>query len=154
MTLLYKTTIELHSLSDTAHLADRLAERISPGSVVGLEGDLGAGKTTFTQYLAQAMGITAPVTSPTFTIMRIYDEVNPPLYHIDAYRLESVDADYELEEYIHGEGVCVIEWYTNIEVFLPEELLMITFVWTGEESRLCTIEGSGRYEALAREIAT
>jgi len=147
--VIMKFTRTLHSLKDTEYMAYSLASYLFPGFVVGLSGDLGAGKTTFTQYLAKAMGIDDIVNSPTFTIMKTYGH-DLPLYHIDAYRLEGTNEDFELEEYISGDGVAVVEWYPHIEMFMPSEYLAISFTWAGEEKRHCVIEGRGPYEDIAK----
>ena len=92
----------------TQRLAEMIGRILSAGSLITLSGDLGAGKTTFTQGLARGLGIEKRVTSPTFTIMKEY-QGRLPLYHIDAYRLENITQDLGFEDYIDGDGVCVIE---------------------------------------------
>ncbi len=146
-----KRIVTLESLKDTQILAESLARHVKPGFVLCLAGDLGAGKTTFTQFLGKSMGIEETINSPTFTIMKVYEH-SPPLYHIDAYRLEGQVGDFELEEYIHDDGVAVIEWYRNIEEYLPEEYLSIEFKWIGDTKRQCTIEGSGSYADIAKAL--
>ncbi len=147
-----KTVIHVENLEETAKLAETVASYAKPGFVLCLAGDLGAGKTTFTQFLGASMGIEETINSPTFTIMKVYDH-SLPLYHIDAYRLEGQTGDFELEEYIHGDGVAVIEWYRNIEEYLPAEYLSIEFKWIGETKRQCTIEGSGPYAEIAKTLS-
>ena len=109
---------------ETQDLAYRLGEIVEANTLITLSGDLGAGKTTFTQGLARGLGIDKKVTSPTFTIMKEY-KGRLPLYHIDAYRLENITQDLGFDEYIESDGVCVIEWANFIEYVLPEELLNI-----------------------------
>jgi len=100
--------------------------------VLCLEGDLGAGKTTFTKYLGFGMGITDTINSPTFTILKVYEN-KIPLYHMDVYRLNGIGAYYDLEEFVYGYGVCVIEWYRHIYNSLPDEIMIIEIEILGEE---------------------
>ncbi len=141
----------VNNLQETEGLAQELALHVGKGFVLGLEGDLGAGKTTFTKYLGRALGIQDTINSPTFTIMKVYEH-NPPLYHIDAYRLEGETDDFDLEEYIIDDGVAIIEWYKNIESFLPDSFLSIEFEWLGETKRRCIIEGRGEYAEIAASL--
>ena len=98
-------------LLDTEKLANLIANNIFCGAVLSLDGDLGAGKTTFTKSFAQTLGIKEKVSSPTFNILKCYFGGRLPLYHIDAYRLEDgTNANIGLEEVIEGDGVCIIEW--------------------------------------------
>ena len=120
--------------------------------VTVLSGFLGAGKTTFTKYFGKSMGIDDNINSPTFTIMKIY-EGDLDLYHMDVYRLNGIGADYDLEEYIYADGVCVIEWYKNIINSLPTEKLVIEISIIDENKRLLKIEGSGIYEQIVEEIS-
>ena len=102
-------TITWKNESETEKTAKQLAQLLESGDVICLEGDLGAGKTTFTRYLARALGIEGNIKSPTFTIMREYQSGHLPLYHMDAYRLEQTGAEgLGIEEYLEGDGVCVI----------------------------------------------
>ena len=114
-------TYYLKDPEETRSLGLKLAESLVPGSVVALTGDLGAGKTTFTKAVAQGLGVRATVSSPTFTIVQEYDDGRLPLYHFDMYRVNSEEDLFELgfDEYIHGRGVCLIEWAD----LLPEGLL-------------------------------
>lgn len=113
----------IRSEQDTEKLGLMLAEELQPGDVLALVGDLGAGKTTLTKYIAKGLGITEMITSPTFTIMNEYLGGRMPLYHVDAYRLENEEAalDIGLDEYFYKDGLCVIEWADLIEGILPEE---------------------------------
>lgn len=113
---------ESNSPEDTYELGRTMGESITPGSVIALDGDLGAGKTLFTQGLAAGLGITEPVNSPTFTIMQIYESGRLPLYHFDVYR---IDDPYEMEEvgfddFIYGDGVSVIEWPDRIAELMDQ----------------------------------
>jgi len=135
----------VNDIGEMERLAQRIADYAYPGFIIGLEGDLGAGKTTFTKFLGRALGIGAPINSPTFTILKIYEN-DLPLYHIDAYRLEGAEED--LEEYVVTDGVTVIEWYKNIEEMLPEEMLSLHITWVDEEKRLIHMKGTGSYEKI------
>jgi len=125
-----KKTIEIESFSteDTFELGVRIGRAAKPGLVITMDGDLGAGKTLFTQGLAEGLDISEPVNSPTFTILQIYDTGRMPLYHFDVYRIED---PYEMEEvgfddFIYGDGVSVIEWAGQIEEILPEDRIEMT----------------------------
>lgn len=146
-----KKVIQLDSEKDTASLANQIAKMIFPGMVIGLSGDLGSGKTTFTKYLAKAMGIEETVNSPTFTLLKTY-EGQLDLYHMDVYRLEDAGYDYALDDYIYGEGVSVIEWYGYIESMLPKGFLTLRFSLVDETKRDVVIEGSGIYEKIIQQI--
>lgn len=138
---------------ETMQLAEKLGNIVTAGTLITLEGDLGAGKTTFTKGLGKGLGIKRPINSPTFTIMKIYEGGRLPLYHIDAYRLEGLEQDLGFEEFIYGEGVCVIEWYMFIADLLPEDRLEIKIEYEGEDARKITIIPHGNmYEELVKEL--
>lgn len=120
--------IESFSAEDTHELGVRFGKEAKPGSVYTLEGDLGAGKTVFAKGFAEGLGISENVTSPTFTIMQIYEGGRIPLYHYDAYRIEDPAEMEEIgyTEYFYGDGACLIEWACNIEEFLPEHITRIS----------------------------
>lgn len=112
---------------DTLHIGRELGKRVRQGEIFLLEGDLGVGKTVFAKGFAEGLGVTEPITSPTFTIIQEYTEGRIPLYHFDVYRIADVEEMYELgyEGYFFGEGVCLIEWASLIQDILPEECRMI-----------------------------
>lgn len=118
---------ETNSAKETFDIGQKLAQQSVAGQIYCLDGDLGVGKTVFTQGFAQALGITEPVNSPTFTIVQVYEEGRLPFYHFDVYRISDVEEMYEIgcEEYFFGEGVCLIEWATLIEELIPEEAVHI-----------------------------
>ncbi len=122
-----ETTYETHAAEETFALGEKLAKQISPGSVITLDGDLGVGKTVFTQGFARGLGITEPVASPTFTILQIYEEGRMPFYHFDVYRIGDVEEMDELgyEEYFFGDGVTMIEWATLITEILPQNRICV-----------------------------
>jgi tRNA threonylcarbamoyladenosine biosynthesis protein TsaE len=148
---MYKEII-IENIEEMKNFAKKVSQEVFPGFILCLEGDLGAGKTTFTKYMGEGMGFTDNINSPTFTIMKIY-EGDLELYHMDVYRLNGIGADYDLEEYIYGEGVCVIEWYKNIIKSLPEEKMIIEIEIIGETKRLLKIEGTGVYDEIVQKIS-
>ncbi len=120
--------IETNSEKETFELGKKIGENAKAGQIYTLTGDLGVGKTVFTQGLAAGLGITEPVNSPTFTIVQVYDEGRLPLYHFDVYRIADSDEMYEIgyEEYVYGDGVSVIEWPQLIDDILPEKRYDVT----------------------------
>ncbi|MBY7142402.1 tRNA (adenosine(37)-N6)-threonylcarbamoyltransferase complex ATPase subunit type 1 TsaE [Virgibacillus sp. NKC19-3] len=126
--------LKTYTALETTRLAQTLAELLKPGDLITLDGELGAGKTTFTKGLGTGLGIKRTINSPTFTIVKEY-EGELPLYHMDAYRLEDSDEDIGFEDYFDGEGITVVEWATYIEEFLPNERLMITIKYIDEHTR-------------------
>lgn len=142
----------IHSKKDTELLGRKLGELSFKGMCITLNGDLGAGKTTFTKSIGKGMGIDKTISSPTFTILKIY-KGNIPLYHIDAYRMEGIDQDLGFEEILQGEGVCVIEWGEFIKDILPEERLDISIYIQKDEERIFDINAYGeRYESLLEKL--
>ena len=119
---------ESFSEKDTFEIGYQLGKQAKAGSVFTLNGDLGVGKTVFTQGFAKGLGIEDTVNSPTFTIVQIYEEGRMPLYHFDVYRIGDVEEMEEIgyEDYFYGEGVCLIEWAELIEEILPENRIQIT----------------------------
>ena len=111
-----------YSEKDTWELGFSLGEKAGTGQIFTLIGDLGVGKTVFTKGLARGLGITEPVNSPTFTILQVYEEGRLPFYHFDVYRIGDVEEMDEIgyEDYIYGDGVCLIEWADLIREILPE----------------------------------
>lgn len=149
-----KMDLIAHTVEETQAIASRLAQHLQAGDVLLLQGELGAGKTTFTKGLAVGLGITRNVKSPTYTLIREYTEGRLPLYHMDVYRLEeSGTADLGLEEYFDGDGVCVVEWPQFAAEDLPTEFLAISFQKNAEhdEERMLslTAHGSRYLELLA-----
>lgn len=115
--------IELSGLDKTEELAKVIGEVALPGDNLVLTGDLGAGKTTLTKGIARGLGIEQMIKSPTYTIIREYDQGRLPLYHMDIYRVATSGADLGLDEYFEGEGLSVIEWGNLLEEALPEDYL-------------------------------
>lgn len=142
-----------NSAEQTMDFAKKLAQKLDKGTVITLEGDLGAGKTTFTKGLAQGLGVTRTVNSPTFTIIKEYTDGKLPLYHMDVYRLEESDEDLGFDEYFHGDGISVVEWAHFIEDMLPAELLKIKINYVNDAERKINLEPVGkRYLDLCKEL--
>lgn len=122
-----KEQIETNSESETFEVGKKLGESASAGDIYLLDGDLGVGKTVLAKGFAAGLGITEPVTSPTFTIVHEY-EGRLPLYHFDVYRIGDPDEMYDIgfDEYLYGEGVCLIEWPERVEELLPDTAVKIT----------------------------
>src|SRR5690625_5256142 len=131
------------SEKETKKIGTCLASLLKRGDVITLEGDLGAGKTTFTKGIAKGLGVKRAVTSPTFMIIKEYDG-ELPLYHMDAYRLEHSDEDIGFDEYFYGDGISVVEWASFIEDYLPEERLMIKIEHVNTEKRKLTMIPKGK----------
>ena len=131
-----------NSPAETEDIGAALGKILTPGTVIAYRGDLGAGKTAFTRGLAQGLGSTELVTSPTYTIVNEYLGGRMPLFHFDMYRLGSSDDLWDIgwEDYLDRNGVCAVEWSENVEDAM-EDAVMITIEKLGEESRRITIEG-------------
>lgn len=114
---------ETYGPEETRELGKRIGERAKPGDLYTLTGELGVGKTVFTQGIAEGLGIAEPVCSPTFTIVQVYEEGRLPFYHFDVYRIGDVCEMDEIgyEDYFYGNGLCMVEWANLIEELLPEE---------------------------------
>jgi tRNA threonylcarbamoyladenosine biosynthesis protein TsaE len=143
-----------HSLSQTGELAAYLAHYFEPGTVITLDGELGAGKTAFSQAVAKAIGVDGIVNSPTFTIIKEYEGERLPFYHMDVYRLSLEEAeDLGLDEYFYGMGVTLIEWSSLIKELLPANRLSITIEQNGERSRLFRLTPYGHpYEQWCEQL--
>ena len=137
--------IETNSPEETEALGIKLAEQSVPGQVFTLIGDLGVGKTVFTQGFAKGLQIDEPICSPTFTIVQVYDTGRLPFYHFDVYRIGDIEEMDEIgyEDYIYGDGVSLIEWANLIEDILPESYTRVTIeknLEKGFDYRKITIE--------------
>ncbi|MGN1399049.1 MAG: tRNA (adenosine(37)-N6)-threonylcarbamoyltransferase complex ATPase subunit type 1 TsaE [Erysipelotrichaceae bacterium] len=149
-----KREIITETAAETKAVAASLAKLVSAGSLITLSGQLGAGKTTFTQGLACGLNIKKNVTSPTFNLLKIYNG-DLPLYHIDAYRLEGIEQDLGFDEYIDSDGICVIEWSNFIKQLLPDELLNVEINILDNDSRQLIFTGYGeKYERIVRQLCT
>lgn len=138
--------IETNSAKETFALGKKLGELAQPGQIYTLVGDLGVGKTVFTQGLANGLGITEPISSPTFTIIQEYEEGRLPFYHFDVYRIGDIEEMEEIgyDDYFFGQGVCMIEWANLIEELLPENIIQVVIekdLDKGFDYRRITITG-------------
>ena len=139
---------------DTAELAENIESEKFPGMTICLIGDLGSGKTVFVKAFAHALGIDEHITSPTFNIIKEYEEGELPLYHMDVYRLEDAKEDIGIEDYFDKSGVTIIEWADMINDRLPEERLEIKFKIIDENTRVLRLIPYGRkYEEICEVIS-
>lgn len=144
--------IKTNNPEQTAQFAEKLAQNLTPGTLIALEGDLGAGKTTFTKGLARGLEIKRTVNSPTFTIIKEYSG-RLPLYHMDVYRVKDAFEDLGFDEYFEGEGVTVVEWAHLINEQLPTERLTIYLYHENQDERKIVLVPNGkRYEELCRGV--
>lgn len=137
--------IETWSPEETFALGEKLGREARAGEVYTLNGDLGVGKTVFTQGIARGLGIDEPVNSPTFTIVQVYEEGRLPFYHFDVYRIGDVEEMEEIgyQDYFYGDGLCIIEWAQLIEEIIPENAKHIIIekdLTKGFDFRRITIE--------------
>ena len=142
-----------HSPAETRALGIRLARHLCPGDVLCLWGDLGAGKSELCRGIAAGLGVTAPVTSPSFTIMNVYEEGRLPLYHFDWYRLESSEELYEMgmDEYLGGDGAAVVEWPGVCPDAVPDTRLDVTLTPVSESEREVTLTPRGDFRTIDLE---
>ena len=142
--------ITTHSADETQALGQKLAKLLQPGDVIAYFGDLGAGKTALTRGIAQGLGVTDIVTSPTYTIVNEYLTGRIPLFHFDMYRLGSSDELFDIgwEDYLARGGVCAVEWSENVEDALRDAIhITIEKDPLEPDTRRITIEGGSRFEA-------
>ena len=140
--------IETHDPEETFEVGRKIGMNAKPGQIYTLTGDLGVGKTVFTQGVAAGLGITVPVNSPTFTIIQEYEDGRLPFYHFDVYRIGDLEEMEEIgyDDYFFGQGICLIEWAELIEEILPEKRIEVTIekdLEKGFEYRKITIEERG-----------
>lgn len=146
--------ITVRNLKDTEKLGKIIARCLDKGAVICLDGDLGVGKTSLTQFIAKEFCVKEHIVSPTFAIIKEY-EGKLPFYHMDVYRIESEDDMYDLgyDEYIYSEGVTIIEWSGLIKGILPKERTDIEIKRIDDEKREINIEGKGYvYERIIEEL--
>lgn len=140
-----KMVTETRSPEETYELGRKIGLQARPGQVYTLTGDLGVGKTVFTQGVAAGLGITEPVSSPTFTIVQVYEEGRLPFYHFDVYRIGDIEEMEEIgyDDYFFSKGICLIEWAELIEELIPEGAISITIekdLEKGFDYRKITVE--------------
>ncbi|MDD6066017.1 MAG: tRNA (adenosine(37)-N6)-threonylcarbamoyltransferase complex ATPase subunit type 1 TsaE [Firmicutes bacterium] len=147
--------VETRNEKETFKLGYSIGKKAQAGQIYTLTGDLGVGKTVFTQGLAAGLGIEEPVNSPTFTIVQIYEEGRLPFYHFDVYRIGDVEEMEEIgyEDYFYGEGVCLIEWANLVEEILPRPVIAVLIeknLEKGFDYRKITIDGMD--ESIQTEV--
>lgn len=135
-----------NSSNETIELGNRIGKILKSGDVILLDGDLSAGKTTLTKGIGEALGVKKVINSPTFTIVKEYNG-NIKLYHLDLYRLDGLNNDFDLEEYIESDAVCVIEWPNQVSEIIPNNYLKVELRRIDENKREIFITGIGRYLA-------
>ena len=138
-----KKVVYIKNEQETRSFGKKLAAELAPGIVIALTGDLGTGKTALTKSIAEGLGITEVITSPTFNIVKEYYSGRIPMYHFDVYRIGDIDEMYELgyEEYFYGNGVYIVEWADLIEDIIPEDAIRIDIEYgenEGERIYRCT----------------
>jgi tRNA threonylcarbamoyladenosine biosynthesis protein TsaE len=144
-----------HSAEQTRRLGARLGQLLTGGEVLCLTGELGTGKTVLVQGIARGLDVTDRVTSPTFTLVNEYRGGRLDLYHVDLYRIVDAKAAlaFGLDEYLYGDGVCVIEWAERVRDLWPEEYLLVGLRHIDETKRGLTLRGVGaRYESLVAQF--
>ena len=146
-----------HSPAQTRRVAARLAGLLRSGDLICLEGELGTGKTCFVQGLGEGLDATAPIRSPSFTLISEYPTPAPlpHLYHVDLYRIEAVEEALAigLEEYLYGEGICAIEWADRVRDIIPPDRLWISLRHLSQTKRNLLMEPIGeRYEVLIQQF--
>lgn len=137
---------------ETIKLGEKIGRLLKPGDVVLLLGDLSAGKTTITKGIGKALGVNKIINSPTFTIVKEYKGTKCDLFHLDLYRLDGLNEDFDLEEYMDRGGVCVIEWPFQVKEILPSEYLFIELKITSENERIINVSGIGKYQEIEGEL--
>lgn len=141
-----KKIYESWSAKETLLLGSRFGKSCKAGDVILLNGDLGAGKTVFSKGIGEGLGIAEPISSPTFTILQVYEGGRLPFYHFDVYRIADIEEMEEIgyEDYFYGDGVCLIEWAGQIQEILPDKAVTVTVAKNlekGFDYRKIVIEG-------------
>ncbi len=138
-----KYTFISGSEAQTLQFGKALAEKLLPGAILLLEGDLGAGKSVLARGIINSLGYKGAVTSPTFTIMNEY-RINPPVYHFDMYRLEEPEQLYDIgyEEYLYSDGISIIEWPSKMEYLYPEYYIMVNIEHVSATERKITVSSN------------
>ena len=142
-----------NSNEETIKLGERLGALLNKGDVILLVGDLSGGKTTLTKGIGKALGVSRIINSPTFTIVKTYKGTKSDLYHLDLYRLDGLNNDFDLEEYIETDAVCVIEWPHQVDELLPSEYINVSIKILDLNKREIIIDAKGnRYERILGEL--
>ncbi len=142
-----------NSAAETRELGKRLAEKLKAGDVILLTGELGAGKSELARGIAKGLGVAETVTSPSFTILNVYESGRTPLYHFDWYRLESEEELYELgmDEYLGGDGIALVEWPERCPDANPADCLRVRITAEGENTRKIEAEPNGSFRKIILE---
>ena len=145
--------IRTNSAAETRQLGEQIAKELKAGDVILLEGGLGAGKSEMARGIARGLGVQETVTSPSFTILNVYESGRLPLYHFDWYRLESEEELYELgmDEYLGGDGVALVEWPERCPEAVPEQCFRIRLFPERENTRRIETEAAGGFRPLIPE---
>lgn len=143
--------ISINNLDELNHFADVLFRHLEPSDLILLNGDLGAGKTTLTQFIGKHLGVKRNINSPTFNIIKSYKGSNLKLHHMDCYRLEDSDEDLGFDEYFQDEGITIIEWSQFIQDLLPKEHLIINIETLSETKRTIKLEAQGTHYLKVKE---
>ncbi len=148
-----KIKLIINNEEETCKLGEVIASNCFEGFLLTLNGELGAGKTRLAKAIGEYLGIKQTINSPTFNILKCYYGGKFPFYHIDAYRLEGIRQDLGFEEFIEGDGVCLVEWSAFIDYLLPKEYLDIAIYIVDENKREVVIESKGsNYDNIVKEI--
>ena len=145
-------TFKTSNANETISLGEKIGNLLKASDTVLLVGDLSCGKTTITKGIGKALGVTKIINSPTFTIVKEYKGSRCDLHHLDLYRLDGINNDFDLEEHIEGDNVCVIEWPYQVEELLPNEYLLIEMKRIDEFNREINITGIGRYKEIEEAL--
>ncbi|MFH1097196.1 MAG: tRNA (adenosine(37)-N6)-threonylcarbamoyltransferase complex ATPase subunit type 1 TsaE [Candidatus Desantisbacteria bacterium] len=154
-------TITTHNPVQTMHIGERLGHVLPEGCIIALIGGLGAGKTVLTKGIAHGLGIEEDITSPTFLIVKEYLDGRLPLYHFDLYRLDNFSQSgfLDIDEYLFGNGVCIIEWAERMEDILPPNHLRIEIQWDKGNQRQINLipkggstSGSSEYQEIIKKF--
>ncbi|GGI42483.1 tRNA (adenosine(37)-N6)-threonylcarbamoyltransferase complex ATPase subunit type 1 TsaE [Mammaliicoccus stepanovicii] len=143
--------LQIENLEQTKLIAEKLAQVVSENDVILLNGDLGAGKTTFSQYFGKGLGVRRNINSPTFNIIKSY-KGRLPFHHMDCYRLEDSDEDLGFDEYFNSDGVTIVEWGEFISDYLPDERLEINIKYIDESHRIFEIISIGEHYKQLEEV--
>jgi tRNA threonylcarbamoyladenosine biosynthesis protein TsaE len=142
-----------NNYDETIELGYKIGSFLKGGDTIILDGDLGAGKTTFTKGVGKALGVSRVINSPTFTIVKAYKcNNNITLNHMDLYRLDGVGDDFDLEEYFNDSSVCIVEWPYQAFDIIPKRYMKITIKRVDDNKREITIDGNSYYDGLVGDL--
>lgn len=144
--------VKTNDYNETIELGRKIGSLLNGGDTIILDGDLGAGKTTFTKGVGEALGVSRVINSPTFTIVKAYKGSKYNLYHMDLYRLDGVGDDLDLEEYFNLESVCIVEWPYQAFDVIPSNHMKITIKRIDDTKREITIDGNGYYDGIVGDL--